>query len=205
VSLLARRARGFTAYGEDRSAVWNNAEGNLESAGHTPSRTRGIPGTQRAPPERPGGALQRPAHGHPQRRSHRDPQRRSTVCTRHGIWLSDHGQPLLEVTTSPDIIAAQHRANRLLRRYTPQELMLGMQAATKAVPAWPAAPSVMPTALEASTPNAANHQPPPRRSYRPRSPPERSDLPRCRQPRRDDPQVPAVGQPCPARAKATSA
>jgi hypothetical protein len=30
--------------------------------------------------------------------------------------------------------------NRLLRRYTPQELMLGLQAATKAIPAWPVSP-----------------------------------------------------------------
>jgi hypothetical protein len=66
------------------------------------------------------------------------------VCTRHGIWLSDDGQPLLDVTASPDIIAAQHRANRLLRRYTPQELMLGLQAATKAIPAWPASPRAIP-------------------------------------------------------------
>lgn len=66
------------------------------------------------------------------------------VCTRHGIWLSDHGQPLLDVTACPDIIAAQYRTNRLLRRYTPQELMLGMQAATKAIPAWPASLSAIP-------------------------------------------------------------
>lgn len=66
------------------------------------------------------------------------------VCTRHGIWLSDHGQSLLDVTGRPEIIAAQHRVNRLLRRYTPQELMLAHQAATKAIPAWPVSSSAIP-------------------------------------------------------------
>jgi hypothetical protein len=65
------------------------------------------------------------------------------VCTRHGIWLSDHGQPLIDVAACPDIIAAQHRADRLLRRHTPQELILGLQAAIKAMPAWPASPSAI--------------------------------------------------------------
>ena len=41
------------------------------------------------------------------------------ICARHRVWLSDHGQPVLDVTACPDIIAAQHCANRLLRRYTP--------------------------------------------------------------------------------------
>lgn len=66
------------------------------------------------------------------------------VCTRHGIWLSDHGQPLLDVTACPEIITAQHRANRLLQRCTPQQLTLAHQAATRAIPAWPASPSAIP-------------------------------------------------------------
>lgn len=66
------------------------------------------------------------------------------VCTHHGIWLSDNGQPQLDLATCPEIIAAQHRANRLLRRCTPQELMLACQAAAKAVPPWPASPAAIP-------------------------------------------------------------
>jgi hypothetical protein len=66
------------------------------------------------------------------------------ACTRHGIWLSDTGQPQLDLATCPEIITAQHRANRLVRRYTPQQLMLAYQAAAKAVPPWPASPAVIP-------------------------------------------------------------
>jgi hypothetical protein len=65
------------------------------------------------------------------------------VCTRHGIWLSDADQPQLDLAACPEIIAAQHRANRLLRRCTPQQLMLACQAAAKAVPPWPASPAVI--------------------------------------------------------------
>jgi hypothetical protein len=66
------------------------------------------------------------------------------VCTRHGIWLSDAGQPQLDLATCPEIIAAQHRASRLLRRCTPQELMLAHQAAARAIPAWPPSPAAIP-------------------------------------------------------------
>jgi hypothetical protein len=67
------------------------------------------------------------------------------VCTRHGIWLSDVDQPHLDLAACPEIITAQHRrANRLLRRYTAQQLTLAHQAATKAIPAWPASPAVIP-------------------------------------------------------------
>jgi hypothetical protein len=66
------------------------------------------------------------------------------VCTRHGIWLSDTGQPQLDLAACPEIITAQHRANRLLRHYTPQQLMLAYQAAAKAVPPWPASPAAIP-------------------------------------------------------------
>ena len=66
------------------------------------------------------------------------------VCTRHGIWLSDAGQPHLDLAACPEIITAQHRASRLLRRYTPQELMLAYQAAATAIPPWPPSPAVIP-------------------------------------------------------------
>jgi AcrR family transcriptional regulator len=66
------------------------------------------------------------------------------LCTRHGIWLSDTGQPNLDVTACPDIITAQHRANRLLRRYTPQQLVLAHEIALAAVPPWPATPADIP-------------------------------------------------------------
>lgn len=63
------------------------------------------------------------------------------LCTRHGIWLSDTGQPNLDVTACPEIITAQHRANRLLHRYTPQQLILAHEVALAAVPPWPATPA----------------------------------------------------------------
>jgi hypothetical protein len=66
------------------------------------------------------------------------------VCTRHGIWLSDAGQPQLDLAACPEIVTAQHRANRLLRRCTPQQLMLAYQAAAKAVPPWPPSPAAIP-------------------------------------------------------------
>jgi hypothetical protein len=66
------------------------------------------------------------------------------VCTRHGIWLSDAGQPQLDLAACPEIITAQHRASRLLRRYTPQELMLAYQAAARVIPPWPASPAAIP-------------------------------------------------------------
>jgi hypothetical protein len=66
------------------------------------------------------------------------------VCTRHGIWLSDAGQPQLDLAACPEIITAQHRASRLLRRYTPQELMLAYQTAARAIPPWPPSPEAIP-------------------------------------------------------------
>jgi TniQ len=66
------------------------------------------------------------------------------VCTRHGIWLSDGGQPQLDLATCPEIIIAQHQAHRLLRRCTPQELMLAYQAAVRAIPPWPRSPAAIP-------------------------------------------------------------
>lgn len=66
------------------------------------------------------------------------------ICTRHGIWLSDAGQPHLDLAACPEIITAQYRASRLLRHTTPQQLLLAYQAATKAIPAWPATPAAIP-------------------------------------------------------------
>jgi hypothetical protein len=66
------------------------------------------------------------------------------VCTRHGIWLSDAGQPQLDLAACPEIITAQHRASRLLRRCTPQELMLAYQAAARTIPPWPPSPAAIP-------------------------------------------------------------
>ncbi len=66
------------------------------------------------------------------------------VCARHGIWLSDVGQPHLDLATCPEIIAAQYRASRLLRRCTPRQLMLAYQAAARAIPSWPASPAAIP-------------------------------------------------------------
>jgi hypothetical protein len=66
------------------------------------------------------------------------------VCTRHGIWLSDAGQPQLDLAACPEIITAQYRANRLLRCCTPQELMLAYQAAARSIPPWPPSPAAIP-------------------------------------------------------------
>jgi len=66
------------------------------------------------------------------------------VCTRHGIWLSDTGQPHLDLAACPEIVTAQRRVNRLLRRFTPQQLTLTYHAATREIPAWPASPNEIP-------------------------------------------------------------
>ena len=66
------------------------------------------------------------------------------VCTRHGIWLSDLGEPHLDLSICPEIAIAQHRANRLLHRLTPQQLALAHRTAAEAVPLWPASPAAVP-------------------------------------------------------------
>jgi hypothetical protein len=66
------------------------------------------------------------------------------VCTRHGIWLSDAGQPNLDVNACPEIITAQHKAKRLLRRYTPQQLALAHEVAVAALAPWPANQAAIP-------------------------------------------------------------
>jgi hypothetical protein len=66
------------------------------------------------------------------------------VCTRHGIWLASADQSHLDVAACPEIITAQHRVNRLLHRYTPQQLTLAHQIAVRAVPAWPGSPAAIP-------------------------------------------------------------
>ncbi len=67
------------------------------------------------------------------------------VCTRHGVWQSDGDQPHLDLTGWPEIIAAQHRASRLLRRLTPPQLILARLTAVKEISQQPAsAPSSPP-------------------------------------------------------------
>ena len=59
------------------------------------------------------------------------------VCVRHGIWLSSSHRPQLDVNVCPEIIAAQKRTWRLLRRLTPQQLMLTRLTAEHLVRAAP--------------------------------------------------------------------
>ena len=55
------------------------------------------------------------------------------VCLRHGIWLSAHGTPQFSVRDCPDILDAERRARRLLRRCTAgQRLYLSMQPPSQA-------------------------------------------------------------------------
>jgi hypothetical protein len=63
------------------------------------------------------------------------------ICTRHGIWLGELGEAHLDLSTCPEITTAQHRVDRLLRRFTPQQLALAHQIAAKAVPSWPTSPA----------------------------------------------------------------
>jgi hypothetical protein len=45
------------------------------------------------------------------------------VCLRHGIWLSGPGTPQFSVRGCPDILDAERRARRLLRRCTTEQLI----------------------------------------------------------------------------------
>ena len=45
------------------------------------------------------------------------------VCLRHGIWLSGPGTPQFSVRGCPDILDAERRARRLLRRCTIEQLI----------------------------------------------------------------------------------
>jgi hypothetical protein len=56
------------------------------------------------------------------------------ICIRHGIWLSDTGQPHLDLAVCPEIIAAQRRANRLLQRHIPQQLLFTYDVVANLVP-----------------------------------------------------------------------
>ena len=50
------------------------------------------------------------------------------VCLRHGIWLSGHGTPQFSVRDCRDILDAERRALRLLRRFSTEQLLhLSMQ------------------------------------------------------------------------------
>ena len=50
----------------------------------------------------------------------------------------------LDVTACPEIITAQHRVNRLLRQYTPQQLVLAHEIANTTIPPWPATQAAIP-------------------------------------------------------------
>lgn len=63
------------------------------------------------------------------------------ICTRHGIWLANPGQPQLDITTCPAIITAQHHARRLLRHHAPHQLLLALTTATAATQPASAAPT----------------------------------------------------------------
>lgn len=45
------------------------------------------------------------------------------VCLRHGIWLSGLGTPQFSVSGCPDILAAERRGRRLVRRCTIEQLI----------------------------------------------------------------------------------
>jgi predicted transcriptional regulator len=94
------------------------------------------------------------------------------LCTRHGVWLGDADQPSIDLATCQDIIIAQHRAIRLLRRCTPQQLLLACQTAAKAlVLTWPSSPAAIPQhwryrLLVLQTANQRTGPPPEHDAYR---------------------------------------
>jgi hypothetical protein len=59
------------------------------------------------------------------------------VCLRHGIWLSRPGTPQFSVSECPGIIAAEHRARRLLRHCTTEQLIYASIRATQPAAAQP--------------------------------------------------------------------
>ena len=59
------------------------------------------------------------------------------VCLRHGIWLSAHGTRQFSVRDCPDILDAERRARRLLRRCSTEQLLyLSMQPAEADERSW---------------------------------------------------------------------
>jgi len=55
------------------------------------------------------------------------------VCTRRGVWLSGGHQQQPDLTACPEIIAAQHRASRLRRHLTLQQLVLAHFTAARVI------------------------------------------------------------------------
>jgi hypothetical protein len=53
------------------------------------------------------------------------------ICSPHGLWLSTAGLPQLDLTESPEIVIAYQRSHKLLRRCTPQRLMIAHLAAER--------------------------------------------------------------------------
>ena len=45
------------------------------------------------------------------------------ICLRHGIWLPEADAPQFSISACPDILAAEHRARRLLRHCTIEQLI----------------------------------------------------------------------------------
>lgn len=63
------------------------------------------------------------------------------ICVQHGILLSGADRPQLDINNCPEIMAAQDRTRRLLRRLTPQQLIFAEVTAIRQVranptPAW---------------------------------------------------------------------
>ena len=107
-----------------------------------------------------------------------------TVCTRHAIWLSPPGLPQLDVSACPEIITAQHRARRLLRRCTPEQLIHAqVQAATLAASGRP--PGQEPSAQREQRARYQKPQPRPALSRGSRTDP-RSQIPRHHRPHSQD-------------------
>ena len=53
------------------------------------------------------------------------------ICSRHGLWLSAAGLPQLDLTACPEVRTAHQRSRKLLRRCTPQQLMIAHLAAER--------------------------------------------------------------------------
>jgi hypothetical protein len=54
------------------------------------------------------------------------------ICLKHGIWLPGPGTPQFSVSSCPDILEAERRARRLLRRCTTEQLIYARVSAPEA-------------------------------------------------------------------------
>jgi TniQ len=55
------------------------------------------------------------------------------ICTRHSLWLPAGDRAQLDIAACPEIITAQHRACKLLRARTPQQLIFAHVAASQLI------------------------------------------------------------------------